>query len=47
MHGLKNEHKQSINLTLNEGDEVGDGGEGASGERPLAKALADRARSNQ
>ena len=43
MHGLKNEHKQSINLTLNEGDEVGDGGEGARGGRPLAKALGGRA----
>ena len=29
MHGLKNEHKQPINLTLNDGDEVGDGEEGA------------------
>ena len=37
MHGLKNEHKQSINLALNGGDEVGDGGEGARGGRPLAK----------
>ena len=43
MHGLKNEHKQSINLTLNEGDEVGDGGEGARGGRPLAKTLGGRA----
>ena len=29
MHGLENEHKQSINLALNDGDEVSDGGEGA------------------
>ena len=32
MHGQKNEHKQYINLTLNDGDEVGDGGEDARGE---------------
>ena len=38
-HGL-NEHKQTINLTLNDGDEVSDGGEGARGGHPLAKALA-------
>ena len=44
MHGLKkNEHKQSINLMLNDDDEVGDGGEGARGGRPLAKALRDGA----
>ena len=42
MHALENEHKQSINLTLNDGDEVGDGEEGARGRRPLAKALGDR-----
>ena len=47
MLGLKNEHKQSINLTLNEGDEVGDGGQGARGGRPLAKALGGRTHSNQ
>ena len=35
--------KQSINLTLNDGEEVGDGGEGAQGGRPLAKALGARA----
>ena len=34
---------QSISLTLNDGDEVGDGGEGARGGRPLAKALGGRA----
>ena len=34
---------QSMNLTLNDGDEVGDGGEGARGGRPLAKALGGRA----
>ena len=43
MYGLNNEHKQSINLTMNGGDEVGDGGEGARGGRPLAKALGGRA----
>ena len=43
MHGLNNEHKQSINLTMNGGDEVGDGGEGARDGRPFAKALGDRA----
>ena len=43
MHGLNNEHKQSINLTLNDSDEVGDAGEGARGGRPLAKALGGRA----
>ena len=31
-------------LTLNNGDEVGAGGEGARGGRPLDKALRDRAR---
>ena len=35
--------KQSINFTLNDGEEVGDGGEGARGGRPLAKTLGDRA----
>ena len=43
MHGLENERKQSINLTLNDGDEVGDDGECARGGRPFAKALGDRA----
>ena len=47
MPGLKNENKQSINLTLNEGDDVGDGGEGARGGRPLANALGGRAHPNQ
>ena len=42
MHGLENEDKQPSSLTLNDG-EVGDGGEGARGGRPLAKALGDRA----
>ena len=41
MHGPENEHKQSNNLALDGGDEVGDGGEGALGGRPLAKALGD------
>ena len=44
---IENEGKHSINLTLNDGDEVGDGGEGARGGRPLAKALGGRAHSNQ
>ena len=43
MHGLKNEYVQSMNLTLNDGDGVGDGGEGARCGRPLAKALGGRA----
>ena len=44
MHACtKNEHKQSVNLTLNDGDGVGDDGEGAQGGRPLAKALGGRA----
>ena len=43
MHAwTKNEHDQYINLTLNDGDEVGDGGEDARGEGPLAKALGGR-----
>ena len=43
MHGQDNKDKQSINLTLNDGDEVGDGGEGARGGGPLAKRWAARA----
>ena len=39
MHRLKSEH----NLLLNDGDEVGAGGEGALGGRPLGKALSDQA----
>ena len=46
MYGQKNGHNLS-NLTLNDGDEVGDGGEGARGGRPFAKALGWRAHSNQ
>ena len=42
MHGLENENKQSIHLTLNNGEEVSDGGEGVRRVRPLAKALGDR-----
>ena len=42
MHGLENEDKQPSNLTLNDGEEVGDGGEGARGGRPLTRALGDR-----
>ena len=43
MHGLEHEHEQSINLTQNDGDQVGDGGEGARGGCPLANALGDGA----
>ena len=44
MHAwTRNEHKQYINLTLNDGDEVGDGEEGARGGSPLANALGGRA----
>ena len=46
MHGLKNEHNLS-HITLNDSDEVGDGGEGAQGGRPLAKEMGGRAHSNQ
>ena len=42
MHGLENEDKQPSNFTRNDGDEVDDGGEGARGGRPLAKALGGR-----
>ena len=45
MHGQKNEYfVQSINFSMDDGDEVGDGGEGARGGRPLAKALNGQAR---
>ena len=47
MHGLNNEHNQSINLTPNEGDEIGDGGEGARVGRPPARALGSWVHSNQ
>ena len=47
MHGLENEHQQSTNIALNDGDELGDGEEGARGGRPLAKALGGRTHSNQ
>ena len=43
MHGLDNEDEQHNNLTLNDVEKVGDGGEGARGGRPLAKAVRDRA----
>ena len=43
MYGLETVHKQSTNVTLNDGDEVGDGGEGARGGGPLAKAFGGRA----
>ena len=43
MASLENERKQPINLTLNDGDKVGDGGEGARGGRPLAEALSGQA----
>ena len=44
MLGLASEGKQPSNVKLNDGEEVDDGGEGARGRRPLAKALDDRAR---
>ena len=43
MSGLENEDRQPSNLTVNDGEKVGDGGEGARGRRPLAKAFGDRA----
>ena len=43
MHAWARKLTQSINLTLNDGDEVGDGGEGARGGLSLPKALVDRA----
>ena len=44
MHGQKNEYfVQSINFSMNDGDEVGDGGEGARGGCPLSNALGNRA----
>ena len=43
MHGLENENNPPRNLKLKDGEEVGDGGEGARGERSLAKSLGDRA----
>ena len=39
---IENEGKHSINLTLNDGAEDGDGGEGARGGHQLTKALGDR-----
>ena len=44
MHAWTKKWTQYINLTLNEGD---DDGEGARGGRPIAKALGGRANSNQ
>ena len=41
MHGLNNEHKQPINLTLDDDDEAGDG-QGARGGRSHAKELGGR-----
>ena len=43
MHGLENEERQTSNVRLNDGEEVGDGGEGMRGGRSLTKALGDRA----
>ena len=43
MHVVDNEHKQSIDLTLNDGDEISFGGEDARGGHPIAKALDHRA----
>ena len=42
MHELENEDKRPSNHTLNDGEEVSDGGKGARGGRQLAKALHDR-----
>ena len=42
MHGLENEGKQPSNLTLNDGEEGCDRGDGARGGCPLAKAFSDR-----
>ena len=42
MHAWTRKCTQSINLTLTDGDKVGDGGEGARGGRPLTRALGDR-----
>ena len=39
MRGTKNERKQSVNPTQNDGDEVGDGGKGVRRGRPLAKTV--------
>ena len=47
MRGIKNERKQSVNPTQNDGDEVGDGGKGVRRGRPLAKTLGGRAHSSQ
>ena len=47
MHGLENEERQTSNVRLNDGEEVGDGGEGMRGGRSLTKALGDQAHSNQ
>ena len=44
LHRLENEHNQSIDLALNDGDEVGDGGESTRVGRPLVKALLNRVR---
>ena len=43
MERLQNEDNQPGNSTLNDGEEVGDGGEGARGGRQLAKVLGDQA----
>ena len=42
MHAGTKKKTQSITLTLNDSDKVGDGGEGAGGGRPPAKALDGR-----
>ena len=43
MHAWARKLTQSINLTLNDGDEVGEGGEGVRGGHALAKASGGRA----
>ena len=40
MSGLENEDRQPSNLTVNDGEKVGDGGEGARGRRPSPKRWA-------
>lgn len=40
---LENQDKQPIIISLNDGESVGDGGEGARGGCPLANALGDGA----
>ena len=43
----ENKKKKTVNLTLNDGDKVGDGGQGVRGGRPLVKTSGGRAHSNK